>query len=172
MINYWSNFSHPNVKCLDVEGHIVKDNINFVGNVFWYDWSLNNNRLIMKGEIIKGWLDRSIADFDAIEEHEKCKDQIFKNLSTEHKNVLITHMVPHRDLNRFSIEEPFSPYNAYSGVNDFLSEIESKGFELEYAICGHTHKREIKDINGVRCINIGNDYFSHTNKIVSFLIEL
>lgn len=158
------------IYCLDICDKIMIDNINFVGNVFWYDWSLNHNRLLMKGEILNGWLDHTIINFDPIKYNEINKNSILQSLSKENKNVLITHTVPHKDLNTFSIEEPYSAYNAYSGCDDFLKEI--KDYPVEYAICGHTHRREIKEIYGIKCINIGNDYFFHTNKIEYKVIEL
>lgn len=159
VIKYWSQFEHPNVYCLDILGKVEVENINFVGNVLWYDFTLNKNPLVMQGEIINGWLDATIKDFDPMIECQKCKDQIFSNLSKNKKNILITHMVPHIDLNTFSKEEPYSPYNAYSGCDRFILDCQDKGFEIEYAICGHTHRRECKEIWNIKCINIGNDYF-------------
>jgi predicted MPP superfamily phosphohydrolase len=80
VIKYWSKFKHPYVHCLDVEGHAQIENCNFVGNVFWYDWSLNECRQLMSGEILDGWLDASIEEFDPIHENIKCQKQIVDNL--------------------------------------------------------------------------------------------
>ena len=80
----------------------IQKNVNFVGNVFWYDFSLNKNPLVMQGEILDGWLDATIENFDPIHENIKCQKQIVDNLSKNMKNVLITHMVPHIKLNWFS----------------------------------------------------------------------
>ena len=170
VIKYWSQWKHPHVHCLDVDGSVQIENVNFVGNVFWYDFSLNKNPLVMQGEILDGWLDATIENFDPIHENIKCQRQIVDNLSKDMKNVLITHMVPHIELNWFSLEQPHSPYNAYSGNYDFLGELSE--YNVEYAICGHTHKRICKEINGIKCINIGNDYFFRTNKIEYMIIEL
>ena len=173
VLKYWRMWKHPNVHCLDVEGHYVKGNYNVVGNVFWYDWSLNENSLVMKGEIHPGWLDSTIKDFNPLHEHEVCKQQIFDNLTKEAgmKNILLTHMVPHRDLNAFSYDEPYSPFNSYSGVKNFIQEVLDRGYTLEYAICGHTHRRAMKEISGVPCINIGNDYYFNTKKVESMVLE-
>ena len=173
VLNYWRKWTHPHVHCLDVEGHFVKENYNIVGNVFWYDWSLNENSLYMKGEIHPGWLDASIKEFDALKEHELCKQQIFDNVSYEPdvKTILLTHMVPNKALNAFSFDEPYSPFNAYSGTVDFISELLNKHVNLEYAICGHTHRRAMKEIDGVYCINLGNDYYFKTHEIKSWLIK-
>ena len=72
VLKWWSKWSHPNVHCLDVEGFYERDGYRFVGNVLWYDWSLNKCRQLMQGEIIDGWLDATIKDFDAMKENEKC----------------------------------------------------------------------------------------------------
>ena len=172
VIEYWSQFKHEHIHCLDIEGSVKYNNINFVGNVLWYDFTLNECRQLMYGEIIDGWLDATIEDFKPLEECEKCKQQIANNLSKEHKNILLTHMVPHKLLNRFSLEQPTSPYNAYSGCNRFLNECLESGFNIDYAICGHTHKKECVEIFDTKCINIGNDYFHRSNQIKYFIIEM
>lgn len=173
VIKYWSQWKHPHVHCLDIEGHVTIDKWNFVGNVLWYDFTLNKNPLVMKGEIIDGWLDATIENFDPLIENQKCKSQIFNNLSKDHENILVTHMVPHIDLNTFSKEQPNSPYNAYSGCDRFLLDLQDFGSgEISFAICGHTHKRECKDIWNIHCINIGNDYFFKTNNIERMILDL
>lgn len=174
VINKWTfcsdKYRGNNIYCLDICNYVDIDNYRILGNVFWYDFSLNKNRLLMKGEIIDGWLDATIEDFDPIKENENCQNKIINNISDDKTNILLTHMVPHEQLNTFSIEEPDSVYNAYSGNADFLQKIENKNFK--YAICGHTHRREIKTIHNINCINIGNDYFFRTHKIEYFIIEL
>lgn len=167
---FWSKYKHDHVHCLDIDGKYEKDNITFIGNVFWYDFSLNNNQLLMQGEIDPGWLDATIKNFDPIFENQKCKAQILENISSINKNILITHMVPHESLNLFSLDMPYSIYNAYSGCKDFLKEL--KDFKIDYAICGHTHKRVCKEINGINCINVGNDYFFRTNKYEYMIIDI
>lgn len=167
---FWSTIKHEHVHCLDIDGKYEKDGITFVGNVLWYDFSLNKNPTLMQGEIIDGWLDASIKNFDPIKENIKCKTQILNNLSKENKNVLITHMVPYIDLNMFSLDMPTSLYNAYSGCDDFLKEL--KNFNIEYAFCGHTHRHVCKEIYGINCINIGNDYFFRTNTYEYMIIDL
>ena len=174
VLKWWSKWSHPNVHCLDVEGFYEKDGYRFIGNVLWYDWSLNNCRQLMQGEIIDGWLDATIKDFDAMKENEKCVKQIFNSCASDKciKHVLITHMVPHIELNTFSQEQPESPYNAYSGMKRFLLDIQDKGVNLTHAICGHTHRREMKTIWGIDCINIGNDYYFRTGKYSYWYLDL
>jgi Icc-related predicted phosphoesterase len=172
VLKYWSQWKHPHVHCLDVEGSVEIGDFNFVGNVLWYDFTLNKNPLVLKGDIIDGWLDATIEDFDPIAECEKCKEQIYSNLKKDKRNILVTHMVPHIDLNTFSRETPMSPYNAYSGCDRFLLDIQDKGYEIEYAICGHTHRRECKEIWNTPCINIGNDYFFRTNHIEKMVLEI
>ena len=172
VIKYWSQWKHPNVHCLDVEGNVLYNNVNFVGNVLWYDFTLNKNQFLMKGEILDGWLDKTIEDFDPLKECEKCKKQIIENCSKDHKNVLVTHMVPHVDLNTFSKEQPQSPYNAYSGCDRFLLDVQDQGYDIEYAICGHTHRRECKEIWNIKCVNIGNDYYFRSGMISYMSIDI
>lgn len=174
VLKWWNQWKHSDVHCLDIEGSFEKDGYRFIGNVLWYDWSLNKCRQLMQGEIIDGWLDATIENFDALKENEKCVKQIFDNCSNDKsiKHVLVTHMVPHIDLNTFSKEEPFSPYNAYSGMERFILEIQDQGINITHAICGHTHRRECKTIFGIDCINIGNDYFHRTNTYTYMYLDL
>lgn len=174
VIDYWNKMQNESknkdIHCLDVENGVEIGDWKFVGNVFWYDWSLNQNQMLMKGEILDSWLDTTIKNFNAEKEHEKCKEQILKNVSKNKNNILVTHCVPHWSLNTFSIEEPYSAYNSYSGCKDFLNEL--KDLNFKYSFCGHTHRREIKEIYGIKCYNIGNDYLFKTNKIVNEIVEL
>lgn len=161
---------NSNIICLDVNGYYDFGNNRIVGNVFWYDWSLNHCRTLMKGELIEEWLDFSIEEFDPMKEHEKCREQILKNIDRTKNMILLTHTVPHKELNSFTKDDPISPFNAYSGVKDFLKEIKDQNFK--FSICGHTHRREIKDIYGIHCINIGNDYFFRNNKIKRVIVNV
>jgi predicted phosphodiesterase len=174
VLNWWSKFKHPNVHCLDIDGVFRTGKYNFVGNVLWYDWSLNGCRQLMQGEIIDGWLDSTIEDFDALEENKKCVEQIKQHLCYDKNvnNILVTHMVPHIDLNTFSREQPFSPYNAYSGMKRFVLDIQDTGANLTHAFCGHTHRRECKEIWGINCINLGNDYHFKSGNISYMFLEI
>lgn len=174
VIDYWKQWKHPNVYCLDIEGHVDINNIRFVGNVLWYDFSLNNCTQLMQGEIIDSWLDSTIKDFDPILENKNCVKQILDNCSTDKSinHILITHTVPHIDLNTFSIETPTSPFNAYSGMKRFILDIQDQGINITHAICGHTHRRECKTIWGIDCINVGNDYFHRTGYIKHMIIDI
>lgn len=164
-----------NVYYLDVVGHKCVENVNFVGNVLWYDGSLKNV-YNQKDVISHNWLDSSIKNFDWKLENQKCVEQINdeKNNPLENdgwkieKTVLITHCVPHIDLNLFSFEG-MSEYNMYSGMKNLFSQLNKK---IDYAICGHTHRRTCKTIDGIDCINIGNDYAFRKNSFECFYLEL
>ncbi len=163
-------YPDKSLKCLDISNYYDFGNNRIVGNVFWYDWSLNNCRTLMKGEIIEGWLDTSIKNFDPLEEHEKCKQKIFKNIDITKNMILLTHTVPHESMNSFSKEQPYSPYNSYSGTKDFLKEL--TGMNFKFSFCGHTHRKENHEIYGIKCINVGNDYLFHTNKIEWMIFDV
>ena len=163
-------FPEGEVTCLDISGYYDIENTRIVGNVFWYDWSLNHCRTLMKGEIIDGWLDATIENFDAMKEHENCKKQIMNSISEDKNHILLTHTVPYEKLNMFSIEEPNSPYNSYSGCVDFLNEIKDKNFK--FAFCGHTHRRANLEVYDIQCLNIGNDYYFKTLKIEWSVFDL
>lgn len=162
-----------NIHYLDIEGAFQFKDINFVGNVFWYDSSLQNNKLIEKDVIVSNWLDATIKNFVPSIENKKCQDQIFNNLNSNMKNILVTHCVPHFKMNWFSIYDTYSIYNQYSGCKDFLKKLIDKN--VVASMCGHTHKRMMDNIYNIDCINVGNDYFStrsDENNIAYVLYEL
>lgn len=164
------HYPYGSVTCLDISNFCDFDTFRIVGNVFWYDWSLNNCRTLMKYEIVDGWLDSTIENFDAYGEHLKCKEQIITYLPAEKPSILLTHTVPHESLNTFNREEPFSPFNAYSGMKDLFADLPPNN--LKFAFCGHTHRPENHVINDIQCFNIGNDYFFKTNKIKWAVFEV
>lgn len=163
-----------NVHCLDIIGHKCVNNFNFFGNVLWYDGSLSNiyNQRYL---ISENWLDSTIYHFNFREENRKCIEQILdKKNHPEYngnikitKNFLVTHCVPHIDLNLWSFDGA-SEYNMYSGVKDLFSKLP---FKVDYAVCGHTHRYTTKEINGCCCVNIGNDYLMNENGFRSFCFE-
>ena len=163
------------VHYLDVVGHKCVENFNFVGNVLWYDGSLKNI-YNQSDKIVYNWLDSSIKNFNWREENWKCVEQINdeKNHPLEcdgwkiEKTVLVTHCVPHIDLNLFSFEGA-SEYNMYSGMKNLFAKLNKK---IDYAVCGHTHRRVCKTIDGVDCVNIGNDYLFRQNSFECFFMEL
>ena len=175
---YKSKIGKNNAHCLDVEGHFDIGNVRFVGNVLWYDGTLSNRPDADANirNISRHWLDSMIADFRPVEEHKKCVAQIVGNLKDigDKKAVLVTHCVPHRELNWFDRNEPMSIYNAYSGVANFF---DKNGVYPDVALCGHTHK-EMKYVHvspkgrETRCSNIGNDYFFWNKDILFEVIEV
>jgi predicted phosphodiesterase len=164
-----------NVHYLDVIGHKSIENVNFVGNVLWYDGSLKNvwNQ---SDVIIDGWLDSTIREFDWKKENKNCVNQINdeKNNPAEEngwkieKTFLVTHCVPHIDLNLFSFEG-ISEYNMYSGMKNLFEKLNRK---IDFAVCGHTHRRACKTINGTDCVNVGNDYYFRKNGFECFFMEI
>lgn len=157
-----------NVHLLDIEGQYIYNGFNFVGNVFWYDNTLANNLLAKPDYIVKNWLDSSIEDFIPSVENCICRKQILDNTSIEYPNILITHTVPHWKLNWFSIHQPESLYNQYSGCKDFLIELKN----YKWCFCGHTHRRMTNEIYGINCFNIGNDYLRQYNEVKYEIVEL
>ena len=174
--NVLNNFNNEDIYgcyCLDSCGHfdILHTDYRLVGNVLWYDNSMKPQGSPMKDdEIDKDWLDSSILDFVPSVECAKCKQQIKDNIDVNKKHILLTHCVPHESLNWFTENQPFSVYNQYSGCANFLSEL--KDYNFEWAICGHTHKRVMKKINNINCINIGNDYVFHKSYFERFVFEV
>ncbi len=145
------------------------EKVNIVGNVLWYDGSFKDIPS-QKLEIIPQWLDRTIIDFNFIEENRKCVEQIKENYKKNEKNILLTHCVPDRRLNMFSLEGP-SLYNMYSGC-ELLEQFRNEGIcFFDWVICGHTHRYATMTYHDQRCVNIGNDYFHRTGTIEYFIIE-
>ena len=165
-----------NVKCLDIEGYVDVNGVRFVGNVLWYDGSLSNRDDIESKlkTIDNTWLDCTIVNFDAKKANIDCIKQIKDSLSGyTGKSVLVTHCVPYWKLNRWSFTTPDGVYNIYSGVKDLFS---SHDINVDVAICGHTHRKEKLEYtqNGkyIRCYNIGNDYFRHSDILEYEMIEI
>lgn len=150
-----------NVHCLDVVGSYDIGNIRLLGNVLWYDGSMKTVKNQRMHEFAHGnWMDKSIRHFRWEDEHELCRKQIEGCLETkgDRKTVLCTHCVPHNSLNLW-VSDIGSLYNAYSGVADFLDR-----YKFDWCLCGHTHRRVVCEINGCKCVNVGNDYrppFTH-----------
>ncbi len=160
-----------NVHYLDICGHYTKDNVNIIGNVFWYDNSLKSTLFAKDDFIVSNWLDSSISDFIPSKACEKCKQQILNNIDTNKINIMLTHCVPHKKMNWFSIYDPLSMYNQYSGSADFLeNEIIQK--YVSWSISGHTHQYLTDTIGNINCVNIGNEYWSTDHKIKFFEFEV
>jgi len=161
------------VHYLDIVGHreieFNGEKVNIVGNVLWYDGSLKDVPA-QKDEIIPQWLDRTIRDFDFKEENRKCIEQIKMNFIKGEKNILLTHCVPSRLLNLYSLERQ-SLYNMYSGCSLLESFREEGKYWFDWVICGHTHRYTTLDYHDQRCVNVGNDYFHRTGEIKYFTIE-
>lgn len=141
------------IHCLDIIGSFVIDDLNFFGNALWYDGSLRTKPSQRLEEMNREtWLDNSIIGFNPRVECAKCKSQIEDNFNPEKRNILLTHTVPHHELNLW-MENTMSSYNMFSGCSDFLLMVQPL-----ISVCGHTHRRICKTINGIDCINVGNDY--------------
>lgn len=146
-----------NVHYLDIIGHYDLEFIRFFGNVLWYDGSLatvpNQQLLDFAGG---RWLDRAIVNFDPVKECKKCVDHVMENQPEDWQTgILCTHCVPAKEINGHFQEGVQKEFDAFSGVSWLLEKI-----NCNYAISGHTHRRVIgKIINGVKCINTGNDYY-------------
>lgn len=170
VLNWFKSFiDRYNVHILDIENNFLFNNVNFVGNVFWYDNTLLNNPLGIPDKISMNWLDSTIRYFTPSIWNNKCKQQILENLKLDSNitNILVTHTVPHYKMNWFSIYEPNSLYNQYSGCKDFLKDVKN----VSWSICGHTHKHMSDTIYNINCINVGNDYFNQYDDIKYYTIK-
>ena len=172
----YKKFYNPakyDVHYLDLVGHkeieFNGEKINIVGNVLWYDGSFKDVKT-QKLEIIPQWLDYTIKDFNFIEENKACVKQIKDNYKFGTKNILLTHCVPSRLLNMFSLEGK-SMFNMYSGCELLEQFRKEKNCWFDWVICGHTHRHATLEYHDQRCVNIGNDYFHRTGKIEYFCIE-
>jgi len=144
-----------NVHYLDVVNSYKVEDINFFGNVLWYDGSMatvpNQN---LKSFADDNWADRHIRNFDFLKEHMKCRNKILDSQNKDYScNILCTHCVPHWKLNGH-MHKITNPFNAFSGVKDFIECVEA-----DWSFCGHTHIRIVGEVlSGTNCVNIGNDY--------------
>jgi len=145
-----------NVHYLDICDHFDIGKVRFLGNVLWYDGSLRakEDQNLYDWAWPGSWLDKRIIKFNYEMEHSNCIKQINNVLKTSegYTTVLVTHCVPHIELNGHDRNGIF---NAYSGVKNLL-----KDSKVNYSISGHTHKRVIGlTLEGCECVNIGNNYY-------------
>lgn len=163
VLDYYGQTYKPekfDVHYLDVIGHVDIGGYRFVGNCLWYDGS---TKTVGRQDLYEwanlSWIDRTIKEFDCEKENAKCVEQIKSNLSSEGNNILVTHCIPHIELNGhidFNLGVGMnSLYNAYSGMKNLFEMIPS-GIVLSFS--GHTHRRVVKELCGVKCYNSGNDY--------------
>ena len=153
----------PNVYCLDVCNCVCINDVNFLGNVLWYDGNCSPHRtdgVQCCKHIDDSWLDCTIVDFDPIKENVKNVQKIKQSVDQNRTNVLLTHTVPYWKLNAFNYDQPGGIYNVYSGMRDLFNDHE---VYVEYALCGHTHRRSVVEhlyLDGrmTECYNNGSDY--------------
>ena len=159
-LDFYSNNYNPdihNVHYLDTMPSYILGDCEFIGGFLGYDGSLQD----ISYQVLTDWADNCWADryiLNWVADYKKANqyycDKIVKayNNSKSLYKILVTHTVPHKELNLHSKSQ--SRFNAYSGVDDFL-----KFFKFDYAICGHTHRRTVgKNIHGTLCCNVGSDY--------------
>ena len=145
------------VHLLDTRGAVVIDGVNFTGGMLFFDGSLKSwpdQRVTPWG----GWNDKYITniDIDYLELNRYYTDYIRGTIRKDIPNVLVTHHVPHESLNWYS-QEPGN-YNYYSGMKDFLSELETSSDVENRCFCGHTHRPMESTVGNWKCSNIGSDY--------------
>lgn len=140
-----------NVHYLDIVGHYDIGDIRFLGNVLWYDGSMKQFSEQNIYDFAGGrWLDIKIKDFNYIKENKACETQIREHINNNKTNVLVTHTLPHEDLNGHED----SILSAFSGMKNMLEYL-----NVQYSISGHTHKRVVgKTLEDCHCVNVGNDY--------------
>ena len=144
--------------CLDVVPKVSMKDVTFMGNVLWYDGTLSTLPQGKRNEYMEHihpqWYDRTIVDFNPREENARCVERLLSLNDEPGVKVLVTHTVPHRELNAHEKFSPDSPFNIYSGMNNLFDRVHP-----DIAICGHTHREVIAVLDGVRCYNVGNDYY-------------
>lgn len=170
VIDRYATLYHPeryNVHYLDVCCHREVGDVNFVGNVLWYDGSLYPAG-DMPDRVSAHWLDSSIIDFNWKAENAACVEQIKKGLLLGKTNILVTHCVPHGSLN---MHPATSKMNGYSGMSNLFSKLGGHP-KISWAICGHTHRRARGEFNGVFCVNIGNEYEFTGKEFQYYMMEV
>jgi len=164
----------PGLYCLDTCGHVDISGVRFVGNVLWYD-----GKHKLPGQVMEEWADGCWAD-RLIEDHASswwlfnaaCIKQITDNIgNSDKKKVLVTHCVPHSDLNAFNKQKPSSDFNAYSST-DIIGKDDALYDVFDYALCGHTHNPVRMQIGKTQCYCSRQDYFRYTGVVEYDIIEL
>ena len=149
--------SKYDVHYLDIVGSYSVEDVNFFGNVLWYDGTNSTVDQNIYSFANGGWSDRLIFDFDWYNECMLCIDQIKENYNPDQVNVLCTHCVPHAKMNKHLVKKN-SLYNAYSGVSNLFSVLDEEMVDnILYAFSGHTHLRSEAELHGITCVNIGSD---------------
>ena len=156
---YKRNYSPDeyNVHYLDTIESFIIDDIEFIGGFLGYDGSLKDNE---SQDITKWadycWADKYIKNWD--KDYKKAYNHYYNKISEScckskaKTKILVTHTVPHRELNEHRYTK--SLFNAYSGTENIL-----KDFDFKYSISGHLHKRTIgKKLENCFCVNTGSEY--------------
>jgi putative phosphoesterase len=153
----------------------IFNNIGFIGNIGWYDYSLRDKSLDSKYPLAdfmyktkrfpngKGrWMDGVYAKWripdnevtqyfakrleeDILKIYNKCNSICFLM-----HHIPCEHMVTRKD-------ENWNMGNAFVGSSVFENIIR-KYNKINFVVCGHTHTSFDENINGVRYINVGADY--------------
>lgn len=172
-IQFYGSHYNPlkyNVHYLDIIGNKLIDGVNFFGNVLWYDGTMKD--IYSQDDVILDtWLDSKIIDFDWKKQNFECikkLNNIEHHPSDTKKQFLVTHTVPHIDLNLYSLQCS-SYYNMYGGCKNLFQKL---NYKVDYSVCGHTHRYVAKQINGTFCVNIGNDYFRRSDAIQFYCFQI
>ncbi len=157
-----------NLVLLDLGETLDTGNSLFLGGILFFDGSMRVNPA-QNISPWNGWQDYRIPGVE--QDYKKiCQSYIrrFKKEVKAHPNhsiILCTHHLPDERLNG---HEP-SIYSFYSGVKNLPQQLELVPSLPHWMICGHTHRRVIKDLgNGIIGVNTGSDY----DQLLYYVIEV
>lgn len=163
---YWGNFNtslknikkmfvnFSNISVLENE-NIVIDGINFIGCTLWGEY----NRIGVQSVRLNDFsVIKNITVDSVVERFNESRDYIFSNLSSIHKNVVITHNAP----SFLSIHERYKgdPLNDAFAV-ELFNKIYDSEIPINLWIHGHIHDSANYLINNTNVVCNPRGYFPH-----------
>ena len=155
------------------EKPFIKENVAFVGNIGWYDFTFKDlTRPIPQEFYEKKYWPGAIIHNDGRYVHLGITDEEFtrrlntklkKHLAQVSKNpkvdtiICTFHHVPFKQLQHSHHTSMDRFLTAFSGSRE-TGEICLSFPKVKYVFCGHTHQKKKALINGVHAINVGSDY--------------
>lgn len=150
-------------RCLSGRPIKLSEDYMLFGDLFWYDYTYNlgyDLQQIKKKQFgATTWSDKKFAkwglDDEDVNEYflEKMK-VLFKHFNS-YKKIVVTHTVPFQEFVQVKNDHSWNFFNSFMG-SEKIGELLLEN-QVDYSICGHTHKRQEMKVEGLQsyCVPLG-----------------